>query len=277
MSSVMERDKSWDAVLAPGKATDYFATPRGRPVFDPECTEWHPGQAWWCSEISRAVYRRDDRQHMLQAAGLRELEFFDEGSTQAALITARDFCVLVYRGTADLRDWLTNVRVAPKAWPTGGKVHEGFASAATRIDAAVARALSTVQLPTFVTGHSLGGALATIAMSRHAFVAAYSFGAPRIGDAAFWDAIAAPVHRVVNDRDIVPTLPPRRIGYAHGGELRHLRADGTVMTHVQDDLDDGDDELEAALSRRRWFEPPNRLSDHAPINYSNRLLQLAMD
>lgn len=280
MSCAMELDKSWDAVLDPGKATDYFATSE-RPHFDPTCAEWNPNQAWWCSEISRAIYRRDNRDQFFQQAGLRERRFFDEGSAQASVVTTPEFCILVFRGTADLRDWITNVRIAPTMWPAGGRVHEGFARAATRVHDAMAAALASIDLPTFVTGHSLGGALATLAMSQHPFVASYTFGAPRVGDAEFWQTITQPLYRVVNNGDLVPSLPPRRIGYRHGGTCRHLATDGSLQTATfAPDLDDGaepeaDDSIENSLTTRRWYQPPDRLSDHAPINYSSRLLQLA--
>jgi len=57
-------------------------------------------------------------------------------------------------------------------------------------------------------------------------VAAYTFGAPRVGDDAFWRTLRTPLHRVVNGRDIVPTVPPRRLGYAHGGAPHLLTAAG---------------------------------------------------
>jgi len=273
----MECDKSWDAVLDPGKATDYF-TAFTRPTFDPTCADWNSGQAWWCSEISRAIYRRDGRDQFLAQAGLHERQFFDEGSTQASLVTADNFCVLVFRGTADLRDWATNVRIAPTTWPAGGRVHEGFARAASRVRDAMAGALQDIDLPTFVTGHSLGGALATLALSHHRCIAGYTFGAPRVGDTAFWQTLTRPLHRVVNDRDLVPTLPPRRIGYQHGGAGVHLRSDGSLQPHTdeRDREEASDNELEDSLSQRRWYQPPERLSDHAPINYSHRLLRLAV-
>ena len=78
-------------------------------------------------------------------------------------------------------------------------------------------------------------------------------------------ALRCPLHRVVNDRDLVPALPPRRLGYAHGGELHHIRGDGCVVRNPTEQ------EIEAArssLDDRRWFEPHEALIDHAPINYS---------
>lgn len=269
----MAHDKSWTAVVDPGQATDYFAVAGARPRFDAQQSQWHVGNAWWCSEISRAIYRRNDRQDWFAKVGLREVQFFEEHSTQAALLVAADpvapHAVLVFRGTNDLRDWYTNLRVATESWPAGGAVHTGFAAALRQVWPQVCDALTSLSLPTFVTGHSLGGALATLAATRAEFAAAYSFGAPRVGDAAFWQSLRCPMHRVVNDRDVVPTLPPSSLGYQHGGNLHHIAAPGTVLCNPSNE------ELAAvaaSLRDRHLLMPPATLSDHAPINYSAALL-----
>jgi hypothetical protein len=80
-------DNRWEALLDPGKATDFFETPELRPRVDPSVSEWDVGQAWWCSELSRVIYRRDGRSEFLERVGLRELRFFDEGCTQCTVVT----------------------------------------------------------------------------------------------------------------------------------------------------------------------------------------------
>ncbi|MEO6598210.1 MAG: lipase family protein [Planctomycetota bacterium] len=264
----MTLDNRWEAVLDPGKATDFFASRNGRPAMDPGVSGWDLGHAWWCSEISRTIYRRDGRATFFERVGLGELRFFDEGGTQCAVVVGEGCAVLVFRGTADLRDCLTNLRVAPVEWPYGGRVHEGFARGLAKVWDEVESALDQLRLPTFVTGHSLGGALATLAAARREFVAAYTFGAPRVGDAAFWQTLRCPLHRVVNDRDVVPTLPPKRLDYTHGGLLQHIAGDDTV----RDDLSPEDlAAVERSLSDRRWFDPHETLADHAPVNYTAHL------
>ena len=79
----------------------------------------------------------------------------------------------------------------------------------------------------FVTGHSLGGALATLFACelgrsarlgrRNVTVTMVNFGSPRVGDGAFCDEYNAFVPdsvRVVNRGDLVPTLPAL-LGYRH--------------------------------------------------------------
>lgn len=72
------------------------------------------------------------------------------------------------------------------------------------------------------TGHSLGGAVATIAAAnlRKAGFAVdiYTFGAPRAGNAAFANFVtqqAGAEFRVTHDNDPVPRLPPIIFGYRH--------------------------------------------------------------
>ncbi|KAM0842410.1 hypothetical protein ACQ4PT_058395 [Festuca glaucescens] len=93
----------------------------------------------------------------------------------------------------------------------------------------------------YVTGHSLGGALATLlvlelsssqmAKNGVIFVTVYNFGSPRVGNRRFADVYNAKVKdswRVVNHRDIIPTVP-HLMGYCHveapiylkSGDLKH--------------------------------------------------------
>ena len=70
-----------------------------------------------------------------------------------------------------------------------------------------------------VTGHSLGGAVATLCAtdlaaiyqnSSQTKVICYTFGTPRVGDSVFSDSVSRllKIYRIVNTEDIVPTLPP---------------------------------------------------------------------
>ena len=67
------------------------------------------------------------------------------------------------------------------------------------------------RLPLFITGHSLGGALALLAtrlVAPNVDGACYTFGAPRIGNYEYFRFIKTPVYRIVNSTDIVPRVPP---------------------------------------------------------------------
>ena len=135
-----------------------------------------------------------------------------------------------------------------------GRVHKGFFKAYQSIEDPLIEALSHLQenKTLIITGHSLGGALATIAAreleSRYNISACYTFGAPRVGDEVWCGKIKTKIYRVVNAADPVTMLPPNGIGclkhilrsvpllgvkvndlladtffrYAHAGEVRYL-------------------------------------------------------
>ena len=119
----MECDNRWEALLEPGKATEYFRLPeagegpRRRSVWsslDPGAagSRWDTGLAFLMAELSRLIYRRNGRPEILARAGLREERCFEVGSTQCAVVqpvTGSSVAILVLRGTADIRDWLTNL------------------------------------------------------------------------------------------------------------------------------------------------------------------------
>lgn len=79
----------------------------------------------------------------------------------------------------------------------------------------------------YITGHSLGGALATLLTKdlsvakfikeRGVSLTMYNYGSPRVGNGVFAEEYNRNVHdswRVVNHRDIIPTVP-RLMGYRH--------------------------------------------------------------
>ena len=85
------------------------------------------------------------------------------------------------------------------------------------------------------TGHSLGAALATLAVDRFGTERVgglYTFGSPRVGDKVFQKAFTAPCQRFVNNTDIVVHLPPPTLlaDYAHVGNLRFIDSAGKIVT-----------------------------------------------
>ena len=137
------------------------------------------------------------------------------------------YLVLAFRGTEKkVSDWLTDARCVPTVQGKT-KCHTGFLEAFTKNDDAEGRTVEEVvkeildrpeardeqgtPLPLFITGHSLGGALALLAtrlIAPDVTGACYTFGAPRIGNYEFFRFIKTPVYRVVNSADVVPRVPP---------------------------------------------------------------------
>lgn len=285
----MPFDNSWKALLKPGDATEYF-TRSEIPPFEPDDTDYNPANAWWLAELCRLVYcdRVAIRRSALAQVNLHRRRFFDVDETQGFIVEARDksFTVLVFRGTAQLEDWLVNLEITAEDWEKGGQVHEGFQEALDDVWGEIEPVLDQSSGPVFYTGHSLGAALATLAASLRPPRALYTYGSPRVGDAAFVETLQdVPVYRVVNNRDAVTTVPPSlpHLKLVHTGDIKNENHALHYITHdnkiwvnptadeVQDDRERSAAALDDTVDRRRWFDPPQRLSDHSPINYVTHL------
>lgn len=148
--------------------------------------------------------------------------------------------LLVLRGTQRGYEWFQTLRanqVVAREVPElefAGSIHDGFASIYARLSRPVidaARHLDPTK-PLFISGHSLGSPLASLAALDIAQkipifrdnLRLYTYAGPRLGNPAFAEAFSRLVpnsYRIVNQADLVPTLPPTRtrdIIYVHLGE-----------------------------------------------------------
>ena len=128
--------------------------------------------------------------------------------------------VIVFRGTTNIRDWMRNVdiRAEPVEDPKPGKqgtvghFHKGFHDGYRSVEDEINKRLAgTGNMPLYITGHSLGGALAVVAtwyQSAQRLAACYTFGAPRVGDHGLMGRFKTPIYRIVNAADPVPYVPP---------------------------------------------------------------------
>lgn len=143
-------------------------------------------------------------------------------------------CVIVsIRGTQSIEDFVTDARFLKTGF-LDYRAHEGFVGEFNVIWPAIAPLISPLD-PVYITGHSLGGALATlVAMEvkrehgNDPIVA--TFGSPRVFDpegALAYNAMCPATTRVVHRWDLVPRIP--KIDYQHvEGEL-HLDDKGRVL------------------------------------------------
>ena len=168
---------------------------------------------------------------------MKEVKVFTARDTQAYVgyNSAKNVVVVTIRGSANPQNWIDNLTFElvphPACSNVGCKVHKGFyeiykALAGTMIPY-VKQALA--RHPTasiFVTGHSLGGAISTLAAleifasTKNTKLNVYNFGEPRVGNPAFarHAATALPAKqqfRIVHKADPVPHLPPTSFGYLH--------------------------------------------------------------
>lgn len=286
----MNFDNSWDAVLKPGDATVYFDV-LSDTKFEADSPSYSKINAWWLAELCRLIYRQGtdevggaagpSRKEVLARVNLDEVDFFNEGDTEAALIKTTgssdvQYAALVLRGTNDPRDWLTNFNAIPNGWAKGGLVHKGFAKALDLVWDKVKASLETnvpSDCPLFIAGHSLGAALATLAASVRRPRALYTFGSPRVGNDEFGATLAGVnVFRVVNNRDAVTTVPPP-LPFHHVGELHYIAHEGGMLVNPDDDTVARDRLKRDRLSflsldfRKLFTDAPEPFADHAPVNY----------
>ncbi|MDD9863258.1 MAG: lipase family protein [Gammaproteobacteria bacterium] len=194
----------------------------------------------------------------LISAGFALVRTFNKGDTQAFLAKREkdNVAVLSFRGTEEnsWKDIKTDLNFRFYKGEKGAKVHSGFSGALHHVKDEIREALMLRDLESYslyITGHSLGGALAIIAskeFEKDSLAACYTFGSPRVGDAEFGEQIKAPVYRVVNAADAVPRLPlswcvdiiawiisifhgkfadyikENFSGYIHYGDMRYLTA-----------------------------------------------------
>ncbi|CAM8944162.1 unnamed protein product [Rhodiola kirilowii] len=195
-----------------------------------------------------------------------KLCFLDNASTDTQVALWRDSArrrlVVAFRGTEQARwkDLMTDLMLVPAGLNPeriGGdfkqevQVHSGFLGA---YDSVRTRLISLVKLSigfasdnevnqehnwkVYITGHSLGGALATLlalelsssqlAKRGAISVTMYNFGSPRVGNRRFAEVYNEKVRdswRVVNHRDIIPTVP-RLMGYCHVAQPVYLATGG---------------------------------------------------
>lgn len=195
----------------------------------------------------------------LESLNAKLVKTFDSNGTQAILISTDKFITLAFRGTesTSVKDIKSDAKATTTKCDSGGNIHSGFKQAFEEVAIEIQHTLDQDEFknkPLFITGHSLGGALATIAAKKlkhtGGMASCYTFGSPRVGDEKWISNIKTPLYRVVNAADCVTMMPPgsdtisavswllglipqvgksirsyllsKFGGYLHGGNMRYL-------------------------------------------------------
>lgn len=130
--------------------------------------------------------------------------------------------IVAFRGTLSATDWVSDFiaqQIPYRSVKNAGLTHKGFTDLylTSRVSLFTLLDMLPKNKPLFITGHSLGGALATLAALDIAVnkqfpnPIVYTFGAPRVGDPAFvrtYNDTIGTHYRFQNEYDIVPHLPP---------------------------------------------------------------------
>jgi triacylglycerol lipase len=166
-------------------------------------------------------YDADDEKKKLEKnvkiLNLKLIKTFSINGTEAILLENDNYIFLGFRGTeaTSIKDIRSDVKATIKICESGGKIHTGFDDAFSQVAVEIQQFLNQEEFkdkPLFITGHSLGGALATVAAKklshRGGIASCYTFGSPRVGNVDWSTGIKTPIYRIVNAVDPVTMLPP---------------------------------------------------------------------
>jgi predicted lipase len=155
--------------------------------------------------------------------------------TQAAILNelTSDRLYIVFRGSDKSIDWINNFQFRQQIYPYGDgnsavQFHRGIMMAYFAVRKSLLEAMDRfVGQQVIVTGHSLGGALATIAaldiqynlgQKRDLRFEVYTFGSPRVGNAAMVASYNGRIpnsYRFIYGWDVVTRVPRTWQGFDH--------------------------------------------------------------
>lgn len=154
---------------------------------------------------------------------------------------------IAVRGTDNLRNWLEDLDYVEKHFSQkfaeqtlSIDLHNGFYQASTAVWKVIQSHLNQ-NYKTRITGHSLGGAIAAILMifckdAGYSLEKCITFGQPKITNRnGAKQAAHLPLLRVINQEDVVPTVPPNSLlnllrgGYVHFGPEVQLQPSSYVF------------------------------------------------
>jgi triacylglycerol lipase len=238
-----------------------------------------------------------------------EARLISADNTQAYVAHNANHIVVAFRGTEaptsleGLKDWLLtdamNLLILPEgrlgtdlaAAGVGARFHKGFVIAIGQIwdpvYAAVDALMKVEERPLWLTGHSLGGALALLAgwLFQRKMVPVhqlYTFGAPMIGNdeaaRAFDRELEGKIFRYVSGLDPVPNLPTMSLianQYLHCQKEVILGTVGSAAelfqqaaTRTVDGL------LTATLCDQLWQAVQERVAAHSMESYRQLINEL---
>ncbi|GJM14846.1 MAG: hypothetical protein DHS20C13_01730 [Thermodesulfobacteriota bacterium] len=238
----------------------------------------------------------------------------DSAVIPLAFIATKDDNIYVsFRGTANFTDAITDlaaIQVLYNFVPTTGKVSGGFQGAYTGTDdfpiesAILSKVDELAMTGTFnnlyITGHSLGAALAFLAfpdfsqnVSNIDSVTMYNFAGPAAGDSAwvttYEDEYATnrTSFRIVNKNDLVPMLPPLGLdcvdfSYFHVDNKFEIEF-GVVLPPLPDfskDVSNGICDLGSIGGQLLTYglnNSDNILTDHSMCSYYQTLCNMSSD
>lgn len=233
------------------------------------------------ARISQAVYAPPDSNLDYFASIGMAWDYLENDTNELYVLYNEHDLVIAFRGTEARR--FTNIAEDLEAnlvqsTTRTGKVHHGFQHALENLWPGLLALLKQrlKQQTVWLTGHSLGAAMAVLAANRlHDEPelgvrpkAVFTFGCPRNGDRHFSRSLKVPHYRWVNNADIVTKVP--FFPYFHSGDMFYINRLGKVKRlsasgRLLDQL--------AAILRGLFHGKAIALNDHSIRLYSASLEQ----
>jgi triacylglycerol lipase len=190
------------------------------------------------AQVSRISYLQPHAVDVyIPRLGMKLENFADRDGAQAYIFGSDSDVVVACRGTEpnDWNDVKADVNALMVLAETAGRVHRGFKREVDDLWPELEKVIAPDERTLWFTGHSLGGAMATISAGR-CFLShipatpqgVYTFGAPRVGTRRYINTVEVDLTRWVNNNDIVPRVPPTWMGYQHTGQHRYINTYGKV-------------------------------------------------
>ncbi len=282
---------TWSNMAPPFTEHTYFEN-REHFAFQPDSPSFSLVNAWWLMEAALLSYAGEAfAKPRFEAAGFEAVRFFSGHATQCYVVANQRFAIVAFRGTecgidqgpeavaqffADLG---VDVDIRWVEDQGGAKIHRGFNDALDEIWHDLSPCLSALSernCPLWFTGHSLGGALAVLSAARYGNVRGlYTFGAPRVGNRTFSSNFSAQLHRIANNNDLVPHLPP--FPYVDMGDLRYIDSQGVLHSDIgrwhrlKDEIQG---HIDCLMENVRHLDLgwaatlPDGIKDHTPLLYA---------
>lgn len=231
------------------------------------------------AKIAEITYHNPDiAEAKFKEQGCDIIKFFDVDGAQGYLLNRFGSFILSFRGTevsqpsdilADLKAG-KNFEINKLTGRAVGKVHHGFKKELDKLWPEIEKQVVDIKY-LYVTGHSLGAAMATIAASRLSdkIISLITFGSPRVGTKEFVNNCTFVHYRVQNNCDDVTKVPPTLMGYKHHGIHIYLDVNGTVRDYntwqmIKDMIRS---RIVSRIKRKRFIG----LTDHFMGNYIKKL------
>tara|TARA_A100001011_G_scaffold400175_1_gene512985 strand:- start:4503 stop:5285 length:783 start_codon:yes stop_codon:yes gene_type:complete len=195
-----------------------------------------------CSQL--AYLEPEDAENHWSSLGYPQSKFISHEGAQCYIVWNSDETIIVFRGTEPTQwsDVKADLNAIQKKSNTKGDVHGGFKGELDKIWQNILMSFMNRGENTegglsqnhkfFITGHSLGAAMATIAASRlyetFNVQSLYTFGSPRVGDRSWVKNLGVTHYRFQNNNDIVCTVPFWFMGYRHHGKNIYIGYDGKI-------------------------------------------------